>query len=235
MAKQMAAYSQPKHEFRRVLPARCRGNRDGRGKAGSEARSPTIWLNLKPRCTVCPRSGAARSTRKVDECRRPRSAQSGDSRCVRCDRGTVKEGQIDGGASFQASPVRSTFVAGVHVKEPAKSRRRTQEAGSLGQEVAGLPGHQMECGQPCGRELPHADGSGAGKKKGARSCLAKSWTWRLASGRKRSMWALAKTILTRSSKAIDARRPIAARRCRRLRCRYPWARSWKLPRRQGRP
>ena len=33
---------------------------------------------------------------------------------------TIKEGQVDGGASLSVSPDSLTFVAGVHLKEPAK-------------------------------------------------------------------------------------------------------------------
>ena len=76
---------------------------------------------------------------------------------------TIKEGQIDGGASLNASPGSLTFVAGVHLKEPAKIEDALKKMEAVAKNEAGLPGNQMECGQSCGRELPHAVGAGAGR------------------------------------------------------------------------
>jgi hypothetical protein len=52
---------------------------------------------------------------------------------------TVKEGQLDGGASMQMIPGASTFIAGVHVKEPAKIEGALKKLEAVAKKSPGLP------------------------------------------------------------------------------------------------
>jgi hypothetical protein len=52
---------------------------------------------------------------------------------------TVKEGQLDGGASMQMIPGASTFIAGVHVKEPAKIESALKKLEAVAKKSPGLP------------------------------------------------------------------------------------------------
>jgi hypothetical protein len=52
---------------------------------------------------------------------------------------TIKEGQIDGGASLNASPDSLTFVAGVHIKEPAKIEDALKKVEAVGKKQPNFP------------------------------------------------------------------------------------------------
>ena len=87
---------------------------------------------------------------------------------------TIKEGQIDGGASLNASPDSLTFVAGVHVKEPAKIEDALKKLEAVAKKQPDFPGIKWNAANHAGVNFHTLSAPVPEDKKGPRKMFGET-------------------------------------------------------------
>ncbi len=116
---------------------------------------------------------------------------------------TVKEGQIGGGASLNATPDSMTFVAGVHVKEPAKIEEALKKLESVGKKQPDFPGIHWNAASHAGVNF-HTLTVPVPDKKGPRKMFGEKLDVAVGIGPEAVYLAVGKDNVAAATKALDA-------------------------------
>src|SRR4051794_2793643 len=141
MAKQVAAYSQPKTNFAGFYQLEAAATAMVATKADPKLIADDLAQFENMMRTL--RNQAEREIDKNHKGADPEERQAlkdATKDIFDAIQGTIKEGQIDGGASLNASPGSLTFVAGVHVKEPSKIEDALKKLETAAKKKPDFPG-----------------------------------------------------------------------------------------------
>lgn len=117
---------------------------------------------------------------------------------------TIKEGQIDGGASVNASPDSLTFVAGVHVKEPGKIEDALKKIEAVAKSKPDFPGIKWHAANHAGVNFHTLAAPVPEDKKGARKMFGETLDITVGIGPEAVYVAFGKDNVAALEKAIDA-------------------------------
>src|SRR3954452_4488708 len=117
---------------------------------------------------------------------------------------TIKEGQIDGGASLNAVPGSLTFVAGVHVKEPAKIEDALKKLETAAKKLPDFPAIKWNAANHAGVNFHTLSAPVPEDKKGARKMLGETLDVAIGIGTEAVYVAAGKDNIGAVQKAMDA-------------------------------
>jgi hypothetical protein len=117
---------------------------------------------------------------------------------------TIKEGQIDGGAALNASPGSTTFVAGIHLKEPAKIESALKKLESVVKDMPDFPGIKWNAASHAGVNFHTLTAPVPEDKKGARKMFGDELNVSVGIGPDAVYLGVGKDNIAAVGKAIDA-------------------------------
>jgi hypothetical protein len=204
MAKQVAAYSQPHTNFAgfyqpdAAATAMVATKADPKLIADDLAQFENMMRNLRHQ-----------TEREIDKKHERSDAQDREALKAAANdvfdaiEATIKEGQIDGGASLNAAPGSLTFVAGVHVKEPAKIEDALKKLETAAKKQPDFPGIKWNAANHVGVKF-HTLSAPVPDKKGARKMLGETLDVAIGIGPEAVYVAAGKDNIGAVEKAMDA-------------------------------
>jgi hypothetical protein len=204
MAKQVAAYSQPHTNFAgfyqpdAAATAMVATKADPKLIADDLVQFENMMRNLRHQ-----------TEREIDKKHERSDAQDREALKAAANdvfdaiEATIKEGQIDGGASLNAVPGSLTFVAGVHVKEPAKIEDALKQFETAAKKQPDFPGIKWNAANHAGVNF-HTLSAPVPDKKGARKMLGETLDVAIGIGPEAVYVAAGKDNMGAVQKAMDA-------------------------------
>jgi hypothetical protein len=203
MAKQVAAYSQPHTNFAgfyqpdAAATAMVATKTDPKLIADDLAQIDNMIRSL--------RSQAAREIDKKHVDPQEREAlKSAANDVFDAIAATIKEGQIDGGASVNASADSFTFVSGLHVKDPSKIEHALRKLEEVAKKRPDFPGIKWNAGNHAGVNFNTMSVPVPEDKKGPRKMLGENVEITVGIGADAVYVAFGKDNIAALEKAIDA-------------------------------
>src|SRR5262249_6630451 len=139
MAQQVAAYTQPGTNFSAFYQRDAAATVSFATKADSKlmadniAQFDNMMRNLR-------RQSEREIDKKHSDPQEREALKAAASDVFDAIEATIKEGEIDGGASVHAEPHSITFISGVHVKEPAKIEEALKKIEAVAKSKPDFPG-----------------------------------------------------------------------------------------------
>ncbi len=205
MAQQIAAYSQPSTNFAGFYQPGAAATAMVATKA-----DPKLIADDLAQFENMMRSVRQQSDREIDHNKKITDPEVRDAlKAAASDlfdalEATIKEGQIDAGASLHASPDSLTVVAGVHLKEPAKIESALKKLETAAKKSPDFPGIKWNAANHAGVNfhtitVPVPEG-----EKGPRKMLGNEMNVAIGIGPDAVYLAVGKDNIDAVSKAIDA-------------------------------
>jgi hypothetical protein len=203
MAEQLAAYSQPNTKFGgfyqpdAAATAMVATKADPKLMADNIAQMDNVMRNL--------RHQAEREIDKKHSDPQEREAlKAAASDLFDAVEATIKEGEIDGAASVNASPDSLTLIAGVHVKEPAKIEDALKKIEEVAKSKPGFPGIKWNASNHAGVNFHTMSTPVPEDKAGPRKMLGDNLDIAVGIGPDAVYVAVGKDNIAAVEKAIDA-------------------------------
>jgi hypothetical protein len=205
MAQQMAAYSQPNTNFAGFYQTDAAATAMVATKA-----DPKLIADDLAQFENMMRTARHQVEREIDKKHEGADPEDRDALKAAANdvfdaiEATIKEGQIDGAAAVNASPDSLTFVAGVHVKEPAKIEDALKKMETVGKKHPGFPEIKWNAANHAGVNFHTLSAPVPEDKKGARKLFGETLGITVGIGSDAVYVAVGKDNIAAVSKAIDA-------------------------------
>ena len=205
LAKQMAAYAQPNSDFAGFFQPDAAATAIVSTKA-----DPELMADDLAQLESMMRGVRQKIAREIDK--KHADADPADRDALKAAvndifdavEATVKQGQIGGGASLHASPETMTFVAGAHVKEPAKIEEALKKLEAVGKKRPDFPGIKWNAAEHSGVKFHTLTVPVPEDKKEARRMFGDNLDVAVGLGPESVYVAVGKDNIAAVSKAIDA-------------------------------
>jgi hypothetical protein len=205
MAKQIAAYAQPNTNFAGFYQPDAAATAMVATKA-----DPKLIADDLAQFDNMMRSLRHQAEREID--RKHQGADPQDREALKAAtndvfdaiEATVKEGQIDAGASLNASPNSMTFIAGVHLKEPGKIEDALKKLETAAKRQPDFPGIKWNAANHAGVNFHTMTAPVPEDKKGPRKMFGETVDISFGIGPDAVYVAFGKDNIAAVSKAIDA-------------------------------
>jgi hypothetical protein len=203
MAEQLAAYSQPSTKFGgfyqpdAAATAMVATKADPKLMADNIAQMENMMRNLRHK--------AEREIDKKHTDPQEREAlKAAASDIFDAVEATIKEGEVDGAASVNASPDSLTFVAGMHVKDPAKIEAALKKIEGVAKTKPGFPGIKWNASNHAGVNFHTISTPVPEDKAGLRKMVGENLDIAVGIGPAAVYVAVGKDNIAAVEKAIDA-------------------------------
>jgi hypothetical protein len=205
MAKQVAAYSQPSTQFAGFYQPDAAATAMVATKA-----DPKLIADDLAQFENMMRTARHQAEREIDKKHAGGDPQDREALKAATNdvfdaiEATIKAGQIDGGASLNASPDSVTFVAGVHLMETAKIEDALKKFETFAKKQPDFPGIKWNAANHAGVNFHTLTAPVPEDKNGARKMFGETIDVAIGIGPEAVYVAVGKDNIAAVSKAIDA-------------------------------